>query len=166
MPGDGNAEVDMVMRPLARRRPLGEDAPVELETVLAELLETTGASRVTLRQDLPGEVFPVTHEVLAAGVPSIRDVETPNMGRQPVVVEVRRGRQVVQDACRSAFDDPDFQRMLELYGGLAAQIVTPVVRGGELKGIVSLHQLGRERHWSEEEIAAASRAADRVGELL
>jgi GAF domain-containing protein len=56
--------------------------------------------------------------------------------------------------------------MLGLYGGLRAQIVTPIVREGRVSAIVSLHQLGRTRHWSEEEIDAASAAAEQVGELL
>jgi GAF domain-containing protein len=76
------------------------------------------------------------------------------------------GRQVVQDDCRSAYDDPRFQAMLETYGGLAAQIVTPVVAGGRLAAIVSVHQLGAPRRWSQAEIDAAAAAAARIGELL
>ena len=54
-------------------------------------------------------------------------------------VELRQGRQVVQDDCRAAFDDAAFHRMLETYGGLAAQIVTPIFREGGLVAIVSVH---------------------------
>ena len=138
----------------------------EIDAVLEELLEKIEASRVTLRQDVPDDVFPVTHEVLQPGAPSIRGVRTPNMSGQPVVLEIQKGRQVVQDDCLSAFEDPDFQTMLELYGGLSAQIVTPVFRDGRLVAIVSVHQLGRTRDWTMEEVAAASRAAERVLELL
>ena len=53
---------------------------------------------------------------------------------QPVVLEVQRGVQVVQDDSAGAYDDPAFQRMLEAYGGLAAQIVTPVMRRREARG--------------------------------
>jgi GAF domain-containing protein len=56
--------------------------------------------------------------------------------------------------------------MLETYGGLAAQIVTPVFRGGRLAAIVSLHQLGSPRRWTSDEIASATRAAEQVGSLL
>ena len=82
------------------------------------------------------------------------------------MLEVQRGRQVVQDDCAAAYDDPAFQRMLDAYGGLAAQIVTPVLRDGELAAIVSLHQLGAPRTWTEDEIATATKTAERVGELL
>lgn len=139
----------------------------EIEVVLAELLDATGASRVTLRRDVPGEVaFPVTDEVLAPGAPSLRDERTVDLRTQPVALEVRAGRQVVQDDCAAAYDDADFQRMLQVYGGLAAQIVTPVVLDSEVRGIVSLHQLERPRQWTDDEIAAATRTAERVGELL
>ena len=138
----------------------------EIDATLGELLAATGAGRVTLRQDAPGDVFPVTHEALADGTPSIRDVATPDMARQPVVLEVQQGRQVVQDDCVAASNEPHFREMLELYGGLRAQIVTPVLRDGRVVAIVSLHQLGRTRRWTEQEIEAASETARRVGEHL
>jgi GAF domain-containing protein len=138
----------------------------EIDAILSELLSATGASRVTLRRAVPGDVFPVTNEALADGTPSIAGVATPNMARQPVVLEVQEGRQVVQDDCLAASAEPHFREMLELYGGLRAQIVTPVVENGRVAAIVSLHQLGRTRHWMEGEIQAASETARRVGELL
>ena len=127
----------------------------------------TRASRVTLRQDVPGDyAFPVTHETLAPGAQSLREERTVDLKTQPVVALLKDGRQVVQDDCRTAFDDPAFHQMLETYGGLAAQIVTPIVRESRLVAIVSLHQLGNPRRWTEGEIAAASLTARRVGELL
>jgi len=138
-----------------------------LEDVLRDLLETTRASRVTLRRDLPGEsAFPVVAEALAPGVGSLREERSVHLPSQPVVLEMLRGRQVVQDDAAAAYDDPAFQRMLDVYGWLAAQIVTPVVRDGTLDAIVSVHQLGAPRRWTDDEIAAATRAAERVSELL
>src|SRR5215471_7513770 len=137
-----------------------------IDETLGELLAATGASRVTLRRDVPGDVFPVTNEALADGTPSIKGLATPEMARQPVVLQVQQGRQVVQDDCLAASEEPHFREMLELYGGMRAQIVTPIVRESRVAGIVSLHQLGRTRHWSEEEIEAASDTAHKVGELL
>ena len=138
-----------------------------LEDVLRDLLEATRTSRVTLRRDLPGEQpFPVVEEVLAPGVGSIRGVTSVHLPSQPVVLEVQRGLQVVQDDSARAYDDPAFLRMLEAYGGLAAQIVTPVMRAGRLEGILSVHQLGAPRAWTAEEVSAATHAAKRVGELL
>src|SRR5262245_8852670 len=139
----------------------------EINVVLAELLAGTGASRVTLRQDEPGDyAFPVTHESIAPGVASLRQERTVDLKTQPVVALLRDGQQVVQDDTRAAFDDPQFQKMLDTYGGLAAQIVTPILRDGRLVAIVSLHQVGEPRRWSPDEVAVASLAAQRIGELL
>jgi GAF domain-containing protein len=138
-----------------------------IDDILEGLLTATGASRVTLREDLPGGyTFPVTHEALAAGVESLRGERTVDLRTQPVVLQLQTGRQVVQDDCRSAYDDPAFQRMLDAYGGLAAQIVTPVFDGDRLRAVVSLHQLGRPRSWAADEVAAAATAAEQVAELL
>jgi GAF domain-containing protein len=138
-----------------------------LEDLLRDLLETTRASRVTLRRDLSGKsAFPVVAEALAPGVGSLREERSVHLPSQPVVLELLRGRQVVQDDAAAAYDDPAFQRMLDVYGGLAAQIVTPVMRDGTLEAIVSVHQLDAPRRWTDDEIAAATRTAERVSELL
>jgi len=139
----------------------------EIDSILGDLLRALGASRVTLRQDLPGEyAFPVTHEALAPGVPSLVDERTVDLRNQPVVRELMRGQQVVQPDCRAAFDEPAFQRMLETYGGLAAQVVTPIVVCERLGAILSLHQLGIPRSWTDAEVAACTVTADRVAQLL
>ncbi len=138
----------------------------EIDTILEDLRARTGANRVTLRQDLPGDVFPGTHEALGAGALPIKGVATPDMARQPVVLQVQEGRQVVQDDCRAASSEPHFRTMLELYGGLRAQIVTPIVREGRVVAIVSVHQLERTRHWSDDEIDAARRAVEQIEALL
>jgi GAF domain-containing protein len=136
---------------------------VALQEVVEELLTVTGASRCTLRQEAEEDFFPVTHEALAPGAPSIRDERTVDLRTAPVVRQLLETRQqVVQDDCAVAFDDPDFQRMLAAYGGLAAQIVTPVFVGKRLAAIVSLHQLGAPRRWSHQEIDLAAAAAGRV----
>ena len=135
--------------------------------MLEELLEATGASRVTLRRDAAApSPFPVVEEALAPGVGSLRGERTVQLSTQPVVREIQRGNQVVQDDSAYAYDDPAFQAMLVTYGGLGAQIVTPIRVDGRLEAILSLHQLGAPRHWTEAEIAAATRAAERVGSLL
>jgi hypothetical protein len=138
-----------------------------LLSVLEELRVALGADRVTLRQDVPGDyAFPVTVEALGDGVGSLREERTVDLRNQPVVALLRRGEQVVQEDTRSAFDDPAFHRMLDAYGGLAAQIVTPVFAGDRLDAIVSVHVLGRPRPWSDDDAEACRRAAGRVRELL
>ena len=138
-----------------------------IDLALQELLTATGASRVTLRQDLPGDyAFPVTHEARVPAAASLKEERTVVLKEQPVVLELQQGRQVVQDDCRTAFDEPAFHAMLETYGGLAAQVVTPVFVGDRLAAIISLHQLGTPRSWTNAEVAACTRVAARVAELL
>jgi GAF domain-containing protein len=140
---------------------------VQIDSILSDLLAETGASRVTLRQSVPGEyAFPVTHEALAPGVDSLRDERTVDLRTQPVALEVAAGRQVVQDDCATAYDDPAFHRMRKVYGGLAAQIVTPVMGDVGVAGIVSVHQLATPRQWTAAEIEACRTAAARLGKLL
>ena len=140
----------------------------DLHDVLAGLARGTGASRVTLRRDVPGgQPFPVVEEALAPGVGSLRDERPCISRRQPVVLEVQRGRQVVQDDCAAAFDDPAFHAMLAAYGGLAAQIVTPV-----LAGRARSRRSSRSTSSAAAPVDATRRsrprrdAAERVGELL
>lgn len=140
---------------------------MSLQAVLDDVLAAIGASRCTLRQEVEGDFFPVTHEALAPGAPSIRDERTVDLRTAPVVRQlVETRRQVVQDDCARAFDDPDFQRMLAAYGGLAAQVVTPVFVGDRLAAILSVHQLGAPRNWSAEELDLADRAAKRARALI
>jgi hypothetical protein len=139
----------------------------EVQSILQALLAETRASRVTLRHGVSGGyVFPVTDEALAPGVASLKEERTVDLRAQPVVREVQRRGQVVQEDCRAANDDPAFQQMLETYGGLAAQIVTAVVADGSVAAIVSVHQLGSPRRWSKDEADACRLAAARLAELL
>jgi GAF domain-containing protein len=144
--------------------------PVPVETVqgvLEDLRIALGADRVTLRRDVEGGyAFPVTDEALGPGVGSLRDERTVDLRTQPVVALLRQGKQVVQDDTRAAFDDPAFRRMLETYGGLAAQIVTPIFVDGGLAAIVSVHRLGEPHEWDDADAAACRQAAERVRELL
>jgi GAF domain-containing protein len=137
-----------------------------IASVLEALLAETRASRVTLRRGRhDGYAFPVTDEALEPGVASLRAERTVDLRRQPVAREVRRTGQVVQDDCRAAYPgDAAFHRMLEAYGGLAAQIVTAVVVDGDAAAILSVHQLGSPRTWTDDEIEACRRAAARIAE--
>jgi GAF domain-containing protein len=139
----------------------------EIGAILEALLAETGASRVTLRRGVDnGYAFPVTDEALAPGVASLRDERSVDLGTQPVAVEVRARGQVVQHDSRAAYDDPAFQRMLDVYGGVAAQIVTPVETEGGVTGILSVHQLAVPRRWTGDEREACSLAAERIASLL
>lgn len=136
---------------------------VPLQEIIESLRADLNGSRVTLRQEAEGDVFPVTHEALAEGAPTVVGVETPNMAGQPVVLRVLAGQQVIQSDCAAEYlEDEPFQEMLGIYGGMRAQIVTPVVIDGSTRAIISLHVLGETREWTEADAARCQAAVDAV----
>jgi GAF domain-containing protein len=138
-----------------------------LDAIVAALREQVGVDRCTLRLDVAGEYFPVVHEALTAGTGSLIGDRKVSLQGQPVVEAILGGaEQVVQPDCAVASGDPAFQAMLAHYGGLGAQIVTPVREGTALLGIISLHRLGTPREWSERELALARAGADLVRRMV
>jgi GAF domain-containing protein len=149
---------------------------VTYQAVVDELLAATGASRCTLRLDVPGDYpFPAVHEALAPGAGSLLDFrELPQLAGPTFHKLLRDGKLVVMDDCAAAVDggDPDytrerdyFVRLMELYGGMAAFIAVPVIVRGEVRGVVSLHQLGAPREWSPADVRAAEEAGGRASAL-
>ena len=142
----------------------------EIRDVLDSLFTMTRASRVTLRRDVPdarGRGFPVTDELLAPGLESIKDEEYTDIMASPVAAEAAGGTQVTQKDSASCYpDDPEFHAMRAEYGGLGAQVVTPLFVDARLVGIVSVHHVGSPRDWTPDEIAACSRAAERIAPLI
>jgi maleate isomerase len=137
------------------------------EAIVGALREQVGVDRCTLRLDVAGEYFPVVHESRTAGTGSLIGDRKVSLQGQPVVEAILAGaEQVVQPDCATASDDPAFQAMLAHYGGLGAQIVTPVRNGDALLGIISLHHLAGRREWSDRELAVARAGADAVRRLM
>lgn len=139
-----------------------------LDAIVDELRAMFDVGRCTLRRDVAGEVFPVVVEATAPGVGSLVGDDRVDLRGQPVVaVMASGGPQVVQPDSRAAFPgDAAFARMLELYGGMRAQIVTPVRVGGELRAILSLHELRHARAWTEAETGLAREAAALIGAIV
>jgi GAF domain-containing protein len=139
-----------------------------LDAIVEQLRASVGVDRCTLRLEVPDEFFPVVHESLTGRAGTLIGDRGVSLQGQPVVEAILSGaRQVVQTDCPSASEDPAFRRMLEHYGGLGAQIVTPVrAQDGRLLGIISLHHLGGAREWSQAELGLARDGAELVGLLL
>jgi GAF domain-containing protein len=132
-----------------------------------ELRATVAASRVTVRLEQGGGALPVTHEALSPGVTSIKnEVLTPDMRHHPIVQKVLQGNQVVQDDCIAASSEPQFRELLERYGGMRAQILTPITCGTRVVGIVSVHVLKRTRLWSDQDALACWSYADRIARTV
>lgn len=132
-----------------------------LQAIVEELLEATGASRVTIRLDAPDVVFPVVAEALAPGVRSIRGDDSIDLRRAATFRFLERElRQLVQSDCLAG-EHPAPRELVELYG-VRAQMLAPILRGGRLVGIVSVHDAARPREWGEGETAALNDAVERA----
>ena len=149
------------------RSPLERIRGAALECVVAGLREAVAVQRCTLRLEVEGDVFPVVHESVVAPAHSLIGDRRVALPGQPVVEALLGGTdQVIQPDTRAASGDPAFMRMLDLYDGMGAQIVTAVRRGGRLLGMISLHQLGGPREWTPEEAALARGAAELVARMI
>ncbi|MGN6169169.1 MAG: GAF domain-containing protein [Solirubrobacteraceae bacterium] len=137
-----------------------------LEAIVLSLRAEAGVDRCTLRLEVPGEYFPVVHESRTSNARTLIGDREVSLQGQPVVEAILSGvEQVVQPDTATASEDPAFHAMLRHYGGLGAQIVTPVRERGTLLGIISLHHLGGPREWSTGEKDAAFDAAELVRRL-
>ncbi|MGW3625250.1 aspartate racemase/maleate isomerase family protein [Streptomyces sp. NPDC000880] len=136
------------------------------QDVLEDLLRTTGADRTTLRLDLPAHGLHVdltAAEALGEGVRSIRRDASLDQRRLNTVEWLERHRTpLVQPHFHAAPHPP--QALVDVYG-VHAQMLSPVVRAGEMTGWISVHSVG-EREWTEHDTTALAAATERVHNLL
>jgi GAF domain-containing protein len=140
-----------------------------LDAILERVRTGLAVQRCTLRQDVSTAfAFPVTHEARAEDTRSLKGDLTIPQSNQPVIEHMLATReQVVQDDTAAVFaDNPPFESMLRHYGGMRAQIVTPIFAGDRMVAVLSIHDLHAPRHWSENEKRFAARAADLLGAVL
>ena len=142
---------------------MAERAP--FQEILQDLLVSTGASRTTLRLDLPDQdagLDTVAAEALALGIRSIRnDTSIRNLrGASTVRFLEEQRRPLVQNDCL-ADDLAPPSELIELYG-VRAQMLAPIVRDDRLIGVISVHYVPGPRDWRAEDVAALQEATERV----
>jgi GAF domain-containing protein len=135
---------------------------VALQDIVDGLLEQLGASRVTLRLDTPGEIFPVRYEALAPGIRSIKGDDSVGDLREAQTFQwvQRELRLLVQDDLLDA-DPPVPPALVDVYGA-RSQMLAPVVRDGEFVGVISIHYAPGPRAWTAEERAVLEQARAQV----
>jgi maleate isomerase len=144
---------------------VAEHGEARFERVLDELREATAASRVTLRLDTPGQVFPVVGEALAPGIRSIRDATEIDLRAAKTFQFLEREQRIlVQNDCERG-DHPAPRELIRLYG-VKAQMLAPIVQDHRLVGIVSVHYAPATRRWSANDVTALEDAVARIQELL
>ena len=137
-----------------------EDLVGKFKDILEELLAKTKASRTTLRLDVPERRFHVNGvvaEALAPGVKSIAGETSLQQRKSQTASYMENTRtMLVQNDCENADPQPP-KELMQIYG-TKAQMVAPVVRGGDMVGWVSVHYNVSTRKWSSEDKAALEAA--------
>jgi GAF domain-containing protein len=135
------------------------------QEIVEELLERTAASRVTIRVDTPGEVFPVAAEALSPGIRSIKGATEIDLRAAPTFKFLEREKQnLIQNDVTNAADPPP-PELIGLYG-VRAQMLAPIIRDDRLVGIVSVHYAPSARRWSPGDVAALNDAARRAADEI
>jgi GAF domain-containing protein len=129
--------------------------------IMDGLLLATQASRASLRLiDGVGGLL-LRAEALADGQPAMMTGPGVDPRQYETYQYLARYMQaLVQPDCREGPPHPP-PMMIEHYGVLA-QILSPVSIDGELVGAISLHQAGRTRDWSDQDLSAVAMARRRV----
>jgi gluconolactonase len=138
----------------------------DLQSLADEARERLDAGRVTIRvDDEPGREFPVKAESLAHGLqPIAADRLTGIRASETFRWVDRERRPLVQDDIAASPVAPA-PALVERYGA-RAQMLAPIVRGGETVGLLSVHEGRGTRAWTDDEVAAVAAAAARVTALL
>ena len=151
--------------PAARAAGSCDTRAIAYQAVIEELRRQTDATRTTLRLDTPGQVFPVVAEALGPGVRSIAGDSSIDLRAAATFKYLdTEQRNLVQEDC-SAGDFPAPPELIEFYG-VKAQMLAPLVRDGQLIGIISVHYAPSTREWTEDDVAALDDAARRVSDEL
>jgi GAF domain-containing protein len=135
------------------------DSPGEqLRRLTDRLRAETCASRTTVRGRAGDDPVALLAESLAPGVESMADGQQPRaIVAAPTYVVLSETKAVlVQDDCVNEGPEPP-RSLIERYR-VRAQMLAPVLDGGEMIGTISVHQQDTTRHWTPADVAALERA--------
>lgn len=146
------------------------DNPVmaALEKTMATLLQSTAASRTTLRIDIPEHnchVDTVCAEAVASGIAELKLNSSLNQRSTATAqwLEANRKLLIQNDSANAAVKSP--QALMNVYG-VKAQMLAPLIAQEQLLGWISVHYVPSTRVWSEGDIAALQGAVARVTSVL
>jgi GAF domain-containing protein len=129
------------------------------QEIAEELLLATKAARVTIRVEQDDGDFPVIAEAAIAGVRRIKGQDT-HIREAVTFHELQRTlRLLVQDDVLTS--PPVIPDIVTKYG-VRAQMLAPIVLGGRLRAIISVHETRGPRKWMNEDIDLLTDATRRV----
>jgi maleate isomerase len=138
-----------------------DETVAKLAARLEQLLAATGASRVTVRLDLPQLGFgvdDVAAEARQDGVASLKGQTAINQRAAATVQWLERERRLLVQNDLAGADPAPPQQLVEIYCA-RAQVLAPLEREGNLVGWISVHENRGPRHWSNEDQRALETAA-------
>ena len=138
-----------------------DSPPMTFDETVQELLDSTGASRTTLRLDRPEGFFPVVAEALAPGVKSIAADSSIDLEASPTFQFLQREQRLLIQPDLLAADPAPPPELIELYGA-RAQMLAPLVQDERLIGILSVHYAPGPREWTAAEVSSLEQAVERV----
>jgi len=123
------------------------------QAAVERLLAATGASRVTLRLEDAGGEFPIVAEACAPGIRSLRGETGIDLRAGATFIALERDRLILLQEDLEHADPAPPPQLVRDYGA-RAQMLAPLVRGGRLCGIVSVHESSGPRRWRDEDVKA------------
>lgn len=135
------------------------------DRLVAQLLTSTQASRVTVRLCEEGVDPRLVAEGLAPGVTSMASGSRDSIRTAGTYVYLEQERRIlVQNDCRTSEPAPPAS-LIELYK-VYAQMLAPVFVAGEMVATISVHQQDTPRTWSKAEVGALVDARTQLEEEL
>lgn len=140
----------------------------ELQRMVDQLRERCGASRTTIRLDVPAHGFDVNGVVAESCAPGVNSIaHTPSLHQRSAATAMwlERNRRIL---VQNDFSDPVVrppQALIDQYG-TQCQMMGPVVREGALTGWISVHFNPAPRVWSPEDVAALEQAVRTAHSVL
>jgi len=145
-----------------------QDVARQFDAVLSKLLDTTKASRTTLRIDIPALGFNVNDPAGEATRPGEKSLRGETGINQRTVETVkwldRERRPLIQDDLLTA-EVPAPAALIEIYGA-RAQMLAPVIVENAMQGWISVHYSTGTRSWSATDTAALDAAVSDIHAIL
>lgn len=130
-----------------------------------DLLDRLKASRVTIRLDVRPFNFPVVAEALAGGVRPLMGVNSLDQRNLATVRWLMDKRVIlVQEDLANA--QPQAPAALISEYGVSAQMLAPLLFGGDVFGWISVHDCNGPRIWRSTDRDALSKAAESLSKSL
>jgi GAF domain-containing protein len=136
------------------------------QSIAEELLLASGASRVTIQLAPPGGGLVFAGEAVTHGARQMRN--DPASG-EPIeaaaLAQLEREKKIVTQDDLARAEPAVAPALVERYGA-RARIIAPLLQGGRLAGMISVHHLPGPRTWQEQDVEAVRKAQAAALSLL